>query len=47
MFNENVFITIICRKDKKNQQNQAPLYFRLMFNKQRKLNDKGFGRKKP
>ncbi|MDU1906223.1 MAG: site-specific integrase [Dysgonomonas sp.] len=37
MFNSSVTITIICRKDKKNQQNQAPLYLRLMHNKQRKL----------
>ncbi len=37
MINSNVLVTILCRKDKTNQQNEAPLYLRIMLNKQRKL----------
>lgn len=29
MINSNVLISIVCRKDKKNQQNQAPLYCKI------------------
>jgi hypothetical protein len=37
MRNLNVLVSIVCRKDKTNQQNEAPIYLRIMHNRQRKL----------
>lgn len=37
MINSNVLVTTFCRKDKINQQNEAPLYLRIMLNRERKL----------
>ena len=37
MINSNVLVTTFCRKDKINQQNEAPFYLRIMLNRERKL----------
>ncbi|NDV45529.1 hypothetical protein D0T49_00480 [Paludibacter sp. 221] len=37
MNNENILVNVVCRKDKKNQQNIAPIYIRIRHNKKCKF----------